>query len=88
MDIEFIHTVVVHICMEFYIRLNTTISCFFQREELRARFPGVPGDLVNYFLYVAEEVTSLPATLVFHSLIHSLAFLINLNLLSFLIPFW
>lgn len=28
----------------------------FQREELRARFPGVPGDLVNYFLYVAEEV--------------------------------
>jgi len=29
-----------------------------QREELRARFPGVPGDLVNYFLYVAEEVSS------------------------------
>jgi glutamate synthase domain-containing protein 2 len=27
-----------------------------QREELRARFPGVPGDLVNYFLFVAEEV--------------------------------
>jgi len=23
---------------------------------LRARFPGVPGDLVNYFLFVAEEV--------------------------------
>lgn len=29
-----------------------------QKEELRARFPGVPGDLVNYFLYVAEEVNS------------------------------
>lgn len=29
---------------------------FPQREELRARFPGVPGDLVNYFLFVAEEV--------------------------------
>ena len=28
-----------------------------QREEMRARFPGVPGDLVNYFLYVAEEVS-------------------------------
>lgn len=28
-----------------------------QREELRARFPGVPGDLVNFFLYIAEEVT-------------------------------
>lgn len=31
-----------------------------QREELRARFPGVPGDLVNFFLYVAEEVVHLP----------------------------
>lgn len=30
-----------------------------QREELRARFPGVPGDLVNFFLYVAEEVIRL-----------------------------
>lgn len=30
----------------------------FQREELRARFPGVPNDLVNYFLYVAEEVST------------------------------
>lgn len=29
-----------------------------QREEMRARFPGVPGDLVNYFSYVAEEVNS------------------------------
>lgn len=27
-----------------------------QREEMRAKFPGVPADLVNYFLYVAEEV--------------------------------
>jgi hypothetical protein len=24
---------------------------------MRAKFPGVPGDLVNYFLYVAEEVS-------------------------------
>ncbi|KAF7148299.1 hypothetical protein RHSIM_Rhsim03G0101600 [Rhododendron simsii] len=32
----------------------------FQREELRARFPGVPGDLVNFFLYVAEEVIYMP----------------------------
>ena len=31
-----------------------------QREELRARFPGVPGDLVNFFLYVAEEVIFMP----------------------------
>lgn len=34
------------------------ITLMIQREELRARFPGVPGDLVNYFLYVAEEVLS------------------------------
>jgi len=27
-----------------------------QREELRARFPGAPGDLVNFFTFVAEEV--------------------------------
>lgn len=32
------------------------VALMIQREELRARFPGVPGDLVNYFLYVAEEV--------------------------------
>lgn len=53
----------------------TTIFYFilsFQREELRARFPGVPGDLVNYFLYVAEEVIYLPATLVFDIFIRSL----------------
>lgn len=31
-----------------------------QREELRARFPGVPGDLVNFFLYIAEEVCAKP----------------------------
>ncbi|KAI3986184.1 hypothetical protein MKX01_004328 [Papaver californicum] len=26
------------------------------REELRLRFPGVPGDFVNFFSYVAEEM--------------------------------
>ncbi|PHT86547.1 hypothetical protein T459_08653 [Capsicum annuum] len=34
---------------------NCPVGVASQREELRARFPGVPGDLVNYFLYVAEE---------------------------------
>jgi glutamate synthase domain-containing protein 2 len=28
-----------------------------QREELRARFPGAPADLVNFFHFVAEEVS-------------------------------
>ncbi|KAH0465531.1 hypothetical protein IEQ34_005634 [Dendrobium chrysotoxum] len=35
---------------------NCPVGVASQREELRARFPGVPGDLVNYFVYVAEEV--------------------------------
>lgn len=34
----------------------------FQKEELRAHFPGVRGDLVNFFLYVAEEVIYTPGS--------------------------
>ncbi|CAB4316755.1 unnamed protein product, partial [Prunus armeniaca] len=39
-----------------------------QSEELRARFPGVPGDLVNFFLYVAEEVRGMLAQLGYEKL--------------------
>ena len=46
----------VYAFLPFYIIF--IITSMIQREELRARFPGVPGDLVNYFLYVAEEVLS------------------------------
>ncbi|XP_042475281.1 ferredoxin-dependent glutamate synthase 1, chloroplastic/mitochondrial-like [Macadamia integrifolia] len=42
---------------------NCPVGVASQREELRARFPGVPGDLVNYFLYVAEEVRGMLARL-------------------------
>ncbi|KAG9457365.1 hypothetical protein H6P81_001873 [Aristolochia fimbriata] len=42
---------------------NCPVGVASQREELRARFPGVPGDLVNYFLYVAEEVRGMLAQL-------------------------
>ncbi|KAJ6801873.1 ferredoxin-dependent glutamate synthase, chloroplastic-like [Iris pallida] len=42
---------------------NCPVGVASQREELRARFPGVPGDLVNYFLYVAEEVRGVMAQL-------------------------
>lgn len=35
---------------------NCPVGVATQREELRARFPGAPQDLVNYFLFVAEEV--------------------------------
>jgi glutamate synthase (ferredoxin) len=35
---------------------NCPVGVASQREELRARFPGAPEDLVNYFHFVAEEV--------------------------------
>eukprot|EP00210_Caulerpa_lentillifera_P005313 g5076.t1 len=35
---------------------NCPVGVATQREELRARFPGVPADLVNFFQFVAEEV--------------------------------
>lgn len=35
---------------------NCPVGVASQREELRARFPGVPEDLVNYFHFVADEV--------------------------------
>eukprot|EP00967_Tisochrysis_lutea_P090749 scaffold129951_cov19-Tisochrysis_lutea.AAC.4 len=35
---------------------NCPVGVATQREELRARFPGAPEDLVNYFHFVAEEV--------------------------------
>jgi len=39
-----------------------------QREELRARFPGAPSDLVNFFLFVAEEVRSTLASMGYRSM--------------------
>ncbi|XP_050228409.1 ferredoxin-dependent glutamate synthase, chloroplastic-like [Mercurialis annua] len=47
---------------------NCPVGVASQREELRARFPGVPGDLVNYFLYVAEEVRGMLAQLGYQKL--------------------
>ncbi|KAJ4762097.1 hypothetical protein LUZ62_072472 [Rhynchospora pubera] len=47
---------------------NCPVGVASQREELRARFPGVPGDLVNYFLYVAEEVRATLAQLGYEKL--------------------
>lgn len=47
---------------------NCPVGVASQREELRARFPGVPGDLVNFFLYVAEEVRGILAQLGFEKL--------------------
>ncbi|KAK3043194.1 hypothetical protein RJ639_001627 [Escallonia herrerae] len=47
---------------------NCPVGVASQREELRARFPGVPDDLVNYFLYVAEEVRGILAQLGYEKL--------------------
>jgi len=47
---------------------NCPVGVASQREELRARFPGVPGDLVNFFLYIAEEVRGILAQLGYEKL--------------------
>lgn len=39
-----------------------------QRDDLRARFPGVPEALVNFFLFVAEEIREILANLGYSSL--------------------
>ncbi|CAN6444099.1 unnamed protein product [Victoria cruziana] len=47
---------------------NCPVGVASQKEELRARFPGVPGDLVNFFLFVAEEVRGMLAQLGYEKL--------------------
>ncbi|KAL1555383.1 Ferredoxin-dependent glutamate synthase, variant 2 [Salvia divinorum] len=47
---------------------NCPVGVASQREELRARFPGVPADLVNFFLYVAEELRGVLAQLGYEKL--------------------
>ena len=42
---------------------NCPVGVASQREELRARFPGAPGDLVNFFTFVAEEVRAILASM-------------------------
>nr|ARO91110.1 ferredoxin-dependent glutamate synthase [Flintiella sanguinaria] len=39
-----------------------------QREELRARYPGVPEALVNFFLFVGEEIREILAQMGYRSL--------------------
>ncbi|KAL6774556.1 GSF1 [Auxenochlorella protothecoides x Auxenochlorella symbiontica] len=47
---------------------NCPVGVASQREELRKRFPGTPEDLVNYFMFVAEEVRAGLASLGLRSL--------------------
>jgi len=49
--------------------LNTCpVGVATQREDLRARFPGTPEHVVNFFTYVAQEVREILAGLGFRSL--------------------
>lgn len=47
---------------------NCPVGVATQREDLRAKFPGTPADVVNYFAFVAGEVRSLLAELGYRSL--------------------
>jgi glutamate synthase (ferredoxin) len=47
---------------------NCPVGVATQQERLRERFRGVPGDVVNFFYFVAEEVRSLLARLGYRSL--------------------
>ena len=47
---------------------NCPVGVASQKEELRKRFTGIPDHVVNFFLFVAEEVRSLLARLGYKSL--------------------
>ena len=47
---------------------NCPVGVATQQEHLRARFPGIPEQVVNFFYFVAEEVRSLLAHLGYRSL--------------------
>jgi glutamate synthase (ferredoxin) len=47
---------------------NCPVGVATQQEALRARFPGLPEHVVNFFVFIAEEVRSLLATLGYRSL--------------------
>ncbi len=47
---------------------NCPVGVTSQKEELRKRFTGIPDHVVNFFLFVAEEVRSLLARLGYRSL--------------------
>ena len=47
---------------------NCPVGVASQREELRARYPGAPSDVVNFFLFIAEEVRAGLAAIGYKSL--------------------
>jgi glutamate synthase (ferredoxin) len=47
---------------------NCPVGVASQREDLRARFPGIPEQVVNFFYFIAEETRSILARLGYRSL--------------------
>nr|QCI05592.1 glutamate synthase [Cryptopleura ramosa] len=47
---------------------NCPVGVATQRQDLRNRYPGVPADLVNFFIFLAEEVRTILADLGFTNL--------------------
>ena len=47
---------------------NCPVGVASQRKDLRSRYPGIPSDLVNFFVFIAQEVRSILAELGYYSL--------------------
>lgn len=47
---------------------NCPVGVASQRKDLRSRYPGIPSDLVNFFLFIAEEARSILADMGYCSL--------------------
>lgn len=47
---------------------NCPVGVATQRQDLRNRFPGIPSDLVNFFIFIAEEVREILSQLGYRSL--------------------
>nr|QCI06290.1 glutamate synthase [Dictyurus purpurascens] len=60
---------------------NCPVGVATQRQNLRNRYPGIPADLVNFFVFIANEVRSILASLGYSSLqdIIGLTSLLNYN---------
>ena len=47
---------------------NCPVGIASQRKDLRKRYPGIPSDLVNFFVFIAEEVRYILASIGYKSL--------------------
>jgi len=47
---------------------NCPVGVATQRQDLRNRYPGIPADLVNFFIFIAQEVREILASIGYSSL--------------------